>query len=345
VALDARHVLGLDQSVLTVQQQGGLQVSNIGASGLDGVAVALPEAESFLLELAGLPQASSLPQGARLQMEAIGVLAGQEDQLLGTLRLTKLQGPLSANLSFAAASMLQVELLHQGSIVATASMPAGEVLRFGPWPASCGITLVGSPTGLLDWANAVQITIPGAGTFLADEARVRALDADIPIAEIEDARLTGKLLGSLVLSAVQSQAVPVPASYCTAKLNSQGCMPAMGFSGEPSLSIGDFQVTASNVINNKLGLLIVGFAQAAIPFQGGYLCVQPPTQRTPAQSSGGNAGADDCSGSFAFALTAAYASQLGLAPGDTLNVQYWYRDPHSPSTTGLTDALAIELRP
>lgn len=131
-------------------------------------------------------------------------------------------------------------------------------------------------------------------------------------------------------------------SYCTAKVNSLGCTPAVASSGIPSMSsASSFDVSASMVINNKVGILFYGLAPAAIPFQGGLLCVQPPIRRTAVQASGGNPPPNDCTGSFSFDFNA-YA-QSGVDPnvttGAMLYGQYWSRDPLSPSTTSLSDGL------
>ncbi len=60
-------------------------------------------------------------------------------------------------------------------------------------------------------------------------------------------------------------------TYCTAKLNSLGCTPRIGFVGFPSASAGfGFVVKAINVINNEPGLMLYGNAgRAAAPFVGG----------------------------------------------------------------------------
>ncbi|MCY3003033.1 MAG: right-handed parallel beta-helix repeat-containing protein, partial [Planctomycetota bacterium] len=56
----------------------------------------------------------------------------------------------------------------------------------------------------------------------------------------------------------------MPSAYCTSKLNSQFCMPAIGFSGYASTSnFGPFLITASNVLNQKSGLLFYGYTQQA----------------------------------------------------------------------------------
>ena len=132
-------------------------------------------------------------------------------------------------------------------------------------------------------------------------------------------------------------------SYCTAKVSSQGCQAGMFHSGAPDIRGGDdLRIRCSLVINNKLGILFWGQdGPAAIPFQGGWLCVQPPTKRTSVQSSGGNAGVPDCSGTFNYRWTDAYTTSQGIGAGDAIHMQYWYRDPASPSTTGLSDGLEV----
>jgi hypothetical protein len=62
-----------------------------------------------------------------------------------------------------------------------------------------------------------------------------------------------------------------PVVYCTAKINSLGCLPAIGFTGVPSATSGiGFVVRGTNVRNNKNGLLFYGVSgRASLPFQGG----------------------------------------------------------------------------
>lgn len=140
-----------------------------------------------------------------------------------------------------------------------------------------------------------------------------------------------------------------PMLYCTAKVNSLSCTPSIGFSGSPSATAWDpFEITATQVINNKNGIFFYGTSGPnGAPFQGGFLCVQPPIKRTPLQGSGGNPPPNDCSGTFSFDFNAwiQSGSDSTLAPGVQVNGQYWYRDPQSPSTTGLTDAIEFLICP
>ncbi len=132
-------------------------------------------------------------------------------------------------------------------------------------------------------------------------------------------------------------------TYCTGKTNSLGCVPAMSATGQPDISAGTFQVACHNVLNNKIGYLFWGFAAASQPFQGGLKCVASPTWRTPNQLSGGNPSGNDCSGSYSFVWTTAFMNSYGLVPGQTLHCQFWMRDPQSPSTSGLSNALRFTV--
>jgi hypothetical protein len=140
---------------------------------------------------------------------------------------------------------------------------------------------------------------------------------------------------------------PATVAYCTAKLNSQSCLPSMSFQGAASAnSPSPFVLSAQSVLNNKFGMLFFGVSgRTAFPFQGGTLCVLPPTRRTAIQDSAGNAGAGDCSGTYAFDFNALVQSglYLDLIAGTIVDCQYWSRDPASPSTTGLTNAVEFGI--
>ncbi|MCC7011764.1 MAG: VCBS repeat-containing protein [Planctomycetes bacterium] len=136
--------------------------------------------------------------------------------------------------------------------------------------------------------------------------------------------------------------------YCTAKNNSLGCLPAIGWQGSPSLSgPDDFHVNASAELSGKLGLAFFGVAPASAPFGGGTLCVHPPLVRTPPQVSSGPVTPSDCSGTYDFHAQNAWLSGHGWIAGTTLHAQYWARDPAHPdgSTISLSDALLFEVQP
>ena len=155
---------------------------------------------------------------------------------------------------------------------------------------------------------------------------------------IDEIRMTDQAL----LPSEFLNAPPLPCTYCVAKVNSLGCVPAIGYTGLPTLSGPDnFHVIATNVISNKPGMMLWGGTSASTPFHGGTLCLASPIFRTPAQFSGGNTGPDDCSGAYSYHFTQAYMAAHFLTPGSNAYAQFWSRDPGfpNPDKIGLTDAL------
>jgi hypothetical protein len=138
-------------------------------------------------------------------------------------------------------------------------------------------------------------------------------------------------------------------TYCTAKVNSQGCAPVIASTGAPTLSggAGSFAITASQILNQKQGLLFYGFLPKASAFQGGFKCIQAPVERTPLQSSGGSASGDDCTGTFSYDMGARIGAgnDTRLVLGAIVYAQYWSRDPADPATTNLTAGLRFTIGP
>ncbi|MCE9596039.1 MAG: matrixin family metalloprotease [Planctomycetes bacterium] len=139
-------------------------------------------------------------------------------------------------------------------------------------------------------------------------------------------------------------------TYCVAKTNSKGCVPSIAFDGLPSLTVAPGIVRATDVLNQKSGVLFYGTSGAlAAPFLGGTLCVKPPIHRTAVANSGGNPPPLDCSGTFTFDLHAylAAGTDPALVVGAQMWLQFWSRDPGfaPPNNVGLTDALSVFVIP
>jgi hypothetical protein len=170
-------------------------------------------------------------------------------------------------------------------------------------------------------------------------------DADL------DLLLSGNESGSDLLRLyrnIASNGSPPVTTYCTAKTNSLGCLPAVESSGRASVSATTpFTVVARNVLNQKNGLLFYGYAAASAPFQGGTMCVLQPLHRTAIQASNGNTNTSNCSGVFAYDFNARIRSNIdpGLLAGANVFAQFWYRDPAVASTTGLTNAVHFLINP
>jgi hypothetical protein len=133
--------------------------------------------------------------------------------------------------------------------------------------------------------------------------------------------------------------------YCTSKVNSAGCTPSIGSSGVPSVTAGRFKIKTINELDNRNGLYFyskVGANNA--PFQGGFLCAQSPLVRTAVQNSGGTA---PCGGMYMIDFNAYIASGIdpALIAGQQVWIQTWSRDPASPSTTNLSNALTFVICP
>ncbi len=147
-----------------------------------------------------------------------------------------------------------------------------------------------------------------------------------------------------------------PVIYCTAKLNSLGCIPQIGAIGVPSATAGSgFTIRATNVINNKPGLLIYTHTgRAATPFQGGTLCISAPVRRAPSTNSGGTLPPNNCSGIYAIDMNKFAVGLLGGTPaaylqvvGTVVNCQWWGRDNGfaPPDNSTLTDAVEYTICP
>jgi hypothetical protein len=93
------------------------------------------------------------------------------------------------------------------------------------------------------------------------------------------------------------------------------------------------------MLNQKSGMLFGGLDGLIAPFHGGFRCTTVSFRTLP-QDSGGSTGGIDCSGSYGFAITPAFAS-AHASVGSTLSVQFWSRDPGFawPDNAGLSAAL------
>lgn len=153
----------------------------------------------------------------------------------------------------------------------------------------------------------------------------------------------GWMVDDVEVSGTCASSVP----YCTPKLNSQGCLPAIFTTGTPSYTGAGtaFTVQAQDVLNQHPGLMIWSLNQASTPFGGGTLCLGSPVNRTGGQGSGGNVGTTDCSGSYSFPFGPAAFQANGLTPGMQVNVQYWSRDTGfaPPQNVGLTAAMSFTV--
>jgi FG-GAP repeat len=145
-----------------------------------------------------------------------------------------------------------------------------------------------------------------------------------------------------------------PAYYCTAKIDSDGCLPRLFHLGQPSVSgalLGDEYCVMAVEIRSADAPAMLFYsttAGAAVPFGGGFLCLAPPVRRTSPQTFY-NSGSPPCLGSVWFDFNAVIASgqNPALVPGQQVWFQLWYRDNGflPPNDIGLTSGLSALLCP
>jgi hypothetical protein len=139
-----------------------------------------------------------------------------------------------------------------------------------------------------------------------------------------------------------------PSTYCTGKVNSLGCTPYITFIGTAIATFGPpFLINANNFVNQKNGLLFYSHASTNVAFQGGFKCAASPTVRTAIQNSGGLTGSPSCTGTYTFDFNdwIDNGPDPSLVAGVEIFTQYWARDPVSPSTTSLSNALRFLINP
>ena len=144
-----------------------------------------------------------------------------------------------------------------------------------------------------------------------------------------------------------SSTCPAITSYCSGKLNSQGCVPSITSSGEPRLGppTDAFYLSATGWIGNQPGIFLWSVQSASAPFFGGTLCVGGSVHRTVPQKSGGLP--SGCTGTFSYHFTSAYMTSQGLPAGQLVFGQFWGRDNGIalPNDVGLSDAIQFTVCP
>lgn len=215
---------------------------------------------------------------------------------------------------------------------------------------SSGTALVDQPA-IYAWASTTQMVLDVQNwldTPTTNFGWILLGDESVDQTARRFASLQTAIASDAPLLRVRFSTVP-PATYCTAKVNSLGCTPAVGFSGRASASAGSgFVINASQVLNNKNGLLFYSKAgPGGGPFSGGTLCASAPLRRTPPSASGGNPPPNDCSGQLAvdFNTWIASGADPALIAGQQVWTQWYYRDPNASFSSGLSNGLTAVIGP
>jgi hypothetical protein len=237
--------------------------------------------------------------------------------------------------------------LTQGAGLDVAKQPSGLELVDLDRDGNLDLVVAATASGQL-----VILLGDGAGSFTEDS---RLAVGGTPV-EVRAGRLDGDASLDLCTAAGFTPSVffvfqslcGAGMSYCTAKTNSCGSVPAIGAVGVSSASAASgFSIGATHANAGKLGILLyTGGGRAAVPFQGGWLCLDSPIRRAPAQSSVGTGG---CSGYFTLDMNAFAAGVAGgnpqpylSLPGQLVQCQWWGRDTPAHGSY-LSDAWQYEV--
>ncbi|HTF86843.1 MAG TPA: VCBS repeat-containing protein [Planctomycetota bacterium] len=238
----------------------------------------------------------------------------------------------------------------------------------GPAPTIVRAQVYDNAPYYINWYNATALEYRvNGGQFLSVAMRSSAgqiFRGEIPGALVGAidyrVRSTDKQ-GNVGVSTIQSfTSTPGGCSsvvYCTAKVNSLGCTPAIASTGTPSATAGSgFVVKGLNVRNVKPGLLLyTSGGRAATQFQGGLLCLRSPIKRSiPLNSGGSPLPTSDCSGIYSIDMNLFAVGGLGGFPagyltvvGTIVDTQFWGRDNGFPvpNNSTLSDGLEYLVCP
>lgn len=147
---------------------------------------------------------------------------------------------------------------------------------------------------------------------------------------------------ALVLALTPATCANSATSYCQTKTTSIGCTPTM--TADPGCAILSgpaWHVTATGLMSQTPGMILIGGVKQNLLFQGGRLCVGLVLLQPQVQWSGGGPPPQDCSGSLSVDVTTFIPVQFY---GPTF-AQAYTRDPGDPFGVSLSDGIEFEVIP
>ncbi len=141
-----------------------------------------------------------------------------------------------------------------------------------------------------------------------------------------------------------------PVAYCSAKVNSAGCLPFLQASGNPSATATQtFHIDALDVLPSQPGLMLYGFGRADLGYHGGTLCIRPPVRRALPALMPQATGTPPCSGRLRLEFNVRIQTPTDplLTVGQRVTAQWRQLDPADPAGFGdsLSDALLFYVCP
>ena len=153
---------------------------------------------------------------------------------------------------------------------------------------------------------------------------------------VVSALMLGGLFAAMPITSIaQSKVAPACSvtRFCESTRGSTGWNVILRYSGTPDISMNNFWVMAQNAPVGEFGGFILGDQRLYRPFKGSMMCIGgAPARISPVLrvDKGGQARVD------------INARVLGVIPGDTRYLQFWYRDSRQPTANlNFSDALEI----
>jgi len=132
---------------------------------------------------------------------------------------------------------------------------------------------------------------------------------------------------------------PVGTSYCSSTINTSGFAASLGAVGIDSVGANEFTLVCDGLPVGTPGLFFVGPNQIVIPFGEGIRCVGGSITRLPPVNFG------SAGGVVTRTLDLSSLGGAGIAPGNTRNFQYWFRDVMGgPEGFNLSDGLEVSFQ-
>jgi len=161
------------------------------------------------------------------------------------------------------------------------------------------------------------------------QMRMRVIASDLGSGSIVEAALD-----DVVVSYIADSGCPDPANYCIAAPNSAGPGALMSWLGSTDVAADDFDLMVTGAPPGQFGLFFLGPDQQQVPLSDGYLCIDGTLVRRPVVVVDG----------VGQAVQNIDFGALGIDNGDTLQFQFWYRDPSGgPVGNNFSDGLEVEF--
>jgi hypothetical protein len=196
-----------------------------------------------------------------------------------------------------------------------------------------------SVNGVVVWQNPSSVDFVDR-TWVPFDLDISALAANNPNVVVEFAMRSDAALElggwnlddfSVFTLGACGHSVAHPTNFCAAKPTSNLTIPSAGSRGIPTVFTNNFSITLSDAMPTKQSICFWGTTPAALPFYGGYRCVQSPVNRSGAVMTDAVGFAQ-----IAVPVTPAMA-------GTQRCYQWWFRDPPDLYTVGLSDGVSVDF--